>query len=195
MEKPREIRWETVLDEWRAAEEGQWEPLFRERGFGSWWEWRQSYVPELGIENRTWTEQVVERPHGVIPGLAVGGFRGWKQYRPADKDCATYADVARPFAAGELSYAGAPRVDVRTNKKVMDLVGNLRDTSVLVLRCPSLSVVLEGTHRCAAVAVEAQDGIRSSFAVGLRFCEFKESERPLLEAFARDRAAVIKAQT
>lgn len=184
----RSVRWQEVLDEWRASEEKQWEPVFRERGFASWWEWRQSYLEELEVGKREWKEERVDRPHTVIPGLVIGGYRGWKQYRPVGKDTATFADVARPVAEGERSYAGTPRVDIRTNTKVMELVGHLRDTSILVLRCPSLQVVLEGAHRCAATSVEAVDvGSRSKFSARLRFCEFDETERPLLEAFARDR--------
>jgi hypothetical protein len=75
----------------------------------------------------------------------------------------------------------------------MGLVGKIRDTTILVLQCPGLQVVLEGAHRCAATSLEAVDAApRSSFVARFLFCEFEESERPLLEAFARDRAVVRK---
>jgi hypothetical protein len=77
-EMSRVIRWQYVLDEWRAAEEKQWEPVFRERGFGSWWECRKTYLEELEVGKREWKEERFVRPHEVIPGLVIGGYRGLK---------------------------------------------------------------------------------------------------------------------
>ncbi|MBI2473515.1 hypothetical protein HYV70_03115 [Candidatus Uhrbacteria bacterium] len=188
------IDWNTVLRQWQEGEEKQWEQLIRERGFSSWWEWRKSYVKELDLEQREWREEIIMKPHDVIPDLVLGGFRGWKQYRPADKDLVTFREMVSPVVSGEVSYAQTSRVDMRTNSRVMSLVGNLTDTSLLVLRSSDFSVVLDGTHRCAATAIEVVDTFLqpSSFVARLRTCQFSESERELLEAFARDREIVIK---
>lgn len=192
-ESSTSIPWQAVLEGWQAGEQEQWRELYTERGFASWWEWRESYVQELKLDRREWREEKVVHPHEVIPTLAVGGYKGWKKYRPAGKDVATFADLVIPPAPGELSYDSTPRVDVRTNQKVMDLVAHLRDTNFLVLRAGDFSVLLEGSHRAAAVAVEALDAAaRSSFTAALRVCHFGDAERSLLEAFARDRQIVVK---
>lgn len=186
------VAWPTVLEDWRAGEETVWGSVFKERGYDSWWEWRESYVKDLGLEGREWKETIVENPHEVISDLIIGGYRGWKKYRPEGKDAATYADVARPVMEGEMSYEGAPRADVRTNDRVKTLIEKIHDTTILVLQCGDLSVVMDGAHRCAATAVEALDGNRSNFFIRLRICSFPESDRHLLEDFARDRLAVVK---
>lgn len=186
------ITWADVLRDWEAAEAQRWESVFRERGYNSWWEWRKSYVEQLGLEDREWIEESIDNPHDVIPTLVIGGYRGWKPYRPAGLDVATFADVARPVESGGRSILDEPRIDVRTNETVMSLVGNMNDSTLLVLQSGDLRVLLDGTHRAAATAVEALDGPRSSFVATLRSCQFDASERPLLEAFARDRRATIK---
>ncbi|TAK03629.1 hypothetical protein EPO34_00500 [Patescibacteria group bacterium] len=184
--------WQKVLSDWQREEEEAWRPLYTECGFGSWLEWRKSYIDDLQLERRVWTETVIENPHDVVPAYAIGGYKGWKPYRPAGKDVATFADVAAPAAPGEVAFDGTPRLDVRTNRKVASLVGALHDFHIIVLRCGDLNVVLEGTHRCAATAVEAADGNRSRFRLTVRTAAFDSSERALLEEFCRERAAVIK---
>lgn len=187
------VEWSRVHQDWRQAEEERWRPLYESRGFKDWWEWRQTYVAELGLEQREWSEEMVQDPHQVIPQLVIGGFPGWKQYRPLGRDLATFADIVIPPTPGELAYNGSPRVDVRTNQTVMGLVGNLHETTLMGLACEDLKVALDGAHRDTATAIEAQDGSpRSSFTARMRWCQFDPSERHLLEAFARDRKAVTR---
>jgi len=187
------IDWSTVLADWKTAEEKSWESLYFERGFDSWWEWRESYIEDLGLADRQWREEVIDNPHEVIPQFAIGGYRGWKKYRPAGKRVATYADVAIPVQPGELSFEGELRQDVRTNERVQELVGYLHDTTFLILQSPSLSVVLDGAHRCATIAVEAKDHIPySNFRAFLRLATFSDEETNLLCKFAEDRKAIVK---
>ncbi|MBT4856922.1 hypothetical protein HON52_01915 [Candidatus Uhrbacteria bacterium] len=186
------IDWTTVLADWKDSEEEIWRSHYTERGYDSWWQWRKTYSAEFDLPARRWTEEIVEDPHDVIPAIKIGGYRGWKIYRPAGLEIATFADIARHIVAGELSILGELRIDVRTNEKVKNRAGNLHDTTLLVLRSGDFTVLLDGTHRAAAIAVEAIDDIKSSLKVTLRVCHFDDSERSLLEKFAKDRRYVVK---
>lgn len=187
-----EMSWENVLQDWQASEEEAWRLVYAERGFATWREWRESYVHDLRLDTREWSEELVVDPHRVVPGYAIGGYKGWKRYRPARKDVATYADIVRPPVPGEPSYAGEDREDVRTNGKVFALIGELRDATILALRCGDLTVVLDGSHRCAAIAIEAVDDRRSAFTLRVRSAAFAPEERTLLEEFCKDRELVVK---
>ncbi len=187
------ISWINVLADWKAAEEKNWESFYHERGYASWFEWRESYIEDLGLMDRNWTEEVIKNPHEVIPNFTIGGYQSWKKYRPSGKRVVVFADVAVPVQSNEISYDNEPRQDVRTNGRVSGLLGNLHDTTFLILQSPSFSVVLDGTHRCAAIAVEAYDGVPfSDFHARLRFAAFFENETSLLRIFAEDRKAVVK---
>lgn len=181
------MKWETVFNDWKCAEEEIWRPHFTERGFESWQEWRQTYIDELGLERREWYEIIIENPHAVIPGYAIGGYRGWHKYRPEGKELSLFSDIAKLVKAEEQSYEGGERVDVRTNNKIRSLLGNVGDTIIIAMRCVNLAAVLEGTHRCAAIAVEAHDkGPYSSGVFRMRYADFNEQEMNFLKEFCRD---------
>lgn len=186
------ISWSTVLDGWREGEEAQWEPLYTQRGYDSWWEWRESYMKELHLADRTWTQEVIEDPHAYVKQLHIGGYRGWHQYRPEGIEAATFEEVVTPPTDNEMNYAGEARVNPRTNEKIMSLVGQLKDTTILVLKSGDFQVLLDGHHRCAAIAIESTDGPRSNFQLTIQTCHFEPNEEELLRNFGKDRAIVIK---
>jgi hypothetical protein len=109
-----------------------------------------------------------------------------------DEVLTTFEQLVSPVTPGELNRLGKPREDVRDNPKVRALVGGLYDTTVILMRAPGFETLLEGTHRLAAVAVEAASGSRSNFKLQVHVVDFGETERPLLEKFAQDRQAIIK---
>ncbi|MDG1949312.1 MAG: hypothetical protein P8J32_00640 [bacterium] len=188
------IEWKQVLKGWREAEEAHWTNFAKERGYDSWWEWRKSYVTDLGLEERAWTEEVLDDPHSYVKQLHIGGYRGWKKYRPANVDTATFEQVATSPTEGELSYAGEERVDVRVNGRVQEFVRKLHDTTILVLRSGDIEVLLDGHHRCAAIAIEGQDGTKSEFNLTVQICQFANGELELLKTFAQDREIIVKKQ-
>jgi hypothetical protein len=185
------MRWHDVLDEWRKSEEEVCKSLYRSRGFASWLTWRLTDIGGLGLERRAWKEETVPDPHLNVRSFAIGGYRGWKKYRPADKPVSTFDDIAMVPAPGEVAYDGSPRVDVSTHPIVLSLLGNLRDTTILGLRCGDLTVVLDGTQRCAAIVLESMLVNHSAFRLTMRSAEFAPAERHLLEDFCRDRHLAI----
>ena len=187
------ITWQEVLRDWEADEVERYRGLYESRGFDSWLEWRRSCFEDLQLAERTWSEALIENPYDVVPQLHIGGFQGWFKYRPERKLHATFADVVRVPIAGEVSYEGEARVDVRTNDGVMRFKSNPGPVTLLVLIAGDFRVVLEGTHRSAAIAAIAADGLEQLLnPVTARICRFDDSERVLLEDFARDRKATKK---
>lgn len=187
------ITWSEILKDWEADEVERYRELYESRGFDSWREWRQSYIDDLRLNEREWTQEQLKHPYDVIPSFVIGGYPGWHVYRPAENHLVMFADVARPVQEGEMSFAGSERKDVRTNEGVMRFTRDLSDAIILVLQSGDLRVVLDGTHRSAAIAVAAHDGLdRLVDAVTVRTCHFDASERAPLESFAKDRRAIVK---
>ena len=188
-----EIAWKDVLRDWEADEIERYRELYEARGFSTWLEWRQSYISDLGLEQRVWTQEVLENAYDVVPTFYIGGYKGWYPYRPADKALATFADVGCPPSEGEMSLFGEPRVNVRTNEGVMRFTREKQPATLLVLQSGDFKVVLDGTHRSASIAVSAYDSLEPMLEpVTIRTCQFDESERALLESFANDRASIVK---
>jgi hypothetical protein len=178
------MNWEHVLADWRKSEEEAWRPFYAERGFRSWLEWRESYIRDLKLARRTWEETVVSDPHLIVPTYAIGGYRAWYKYRPSQQAIATFEDVAVVPVPGEKSYVdGSPREDVATNLKVSALLGNLQDTTILALRCGERVAVVDGTHRCAAIALENTVALSSKIRLTVRTATLPPSELGILRAF------------
>ena len=184
----RKLSWDEVFDGWRKQEEELWRPVYEGFGWDSWAAWRKMMIADLNLEKRTWTEEILEDPHSAIPSYAIGGWNGWKKYRPAGKDSASFADIATPPQLGEQSYDGAERIDIRTNEKIQPLIGRVSDATIIALRCDKVIAVLDGTHRCAAIAIEAHDSAPLSKGIfTMLVAQFDDSEKRLFEAFCRDR--------
>jgi hypothetical protein len=186
------LPWSDVVNEWRQREEEVWRELYTQRGFADWTAWRESYFTELRLAERAWQAEVLSEPHTLVHSLYIGGFPGWFRYRPQGSELTTFAELAVPPTEGELNRNGELREDIRSNPKVAPMIGALHDTSVIVLRAPGFSTLLEGTHRMAALAAEEHDGNRSAFTLTLQVADFTAEELPFLQAFARERRAVVR---
>lgn len=139
------MTWLEVLDGWRQSEEEGWRPVYESRGFTDWWSWRQTYVSHLALDRRTWSLETMKDPLAEIPKWFIGGYKGWRMYVSEGIVFPTFADVVKHSL-------------LRENKKVMDLVGFMRSTRLIGLRCGGEIVVVDGTHRAAAIALMAKDG-------------------------------------
>lgn len=100
--------WETVLDHWEHTEStAGWEPVWRDRGFSSWREWRLSYLGELNPSNRAWKRYRLSDPHLLLKDAFGGGFKGWREYAPQGATCATFEQIAsHPNVAANTKVAG-----------------------------------------------------------------------------------------
>ncbi|MBI4253317.1 hypothetical protein HY623_04050 [Candidatus Uhrbacteria bacterium] len=187
-ERGKQLSWNGVFDGWRRAEEELWRPVYSGFGWESWDAWRQMMIGDLRLEGREWFEYEIEHPHTEIPHYSIGGWNGWKKYRPAEKDIALFSDIAIPPETGDRSYDGDKRIDVRTNDKVKSLIGCVDDTTIIGFHFPDCIAILDGTHRCTAIAVEAQDGrVVSHGRFTIRLARFDSSDAGLLRIFCTDR--------
>ena len=177
--------WAEVFDEWEASEKGHWEDVYTQRGFSDWKSWRMTYLNGLNIKETQWEDIVVENPQDYAKQLYVGGWNGWKQNRP-DESPTTFAQLVQPASDDT-------RTDVRTNTKVTNLIGTIHDTAILVLKAGDLQVVLEGTHRVAALAIEATDETqRSQGIITFRTADMGANNQHLLKEFASSIETITK---
>lgn len=149
LEFVRDMTWPEVLETWRKAEEGIWEPLFRERGFSTWEEWRMSYFDKANIDPTTfaWKQYRIERPEEMVPQFFVGPFKGWQQYLPEGKPRARFAELNDGIAS---------------NEKVRAVLNDFpHETTMLGLVDGQGEVTLfDGSHRAAALTIAHAAGHR-----------------------------------
>lgn len=167
------VVWNEVFAMWKAEEEEIWRSVYTERGFASWEAWRQTYIDDLGLANVHWTYEVVAQPEREIPTWYIGGWRGWKPYRPEGEEFSTFGTVA----ASPL---------LMSNEKVQAIVRDMRPLRFILLRCGGDIAVLNGTHRAAAAALRIARGEVLPMAEAY-IGDIPQRAKATFDAFRRDR--------
>ena len=144
----RELSFADVFEIWRSNEEGKerWESHAREHGFSGWEEWRMRYVKALGLQKRYWSLYQVIDPLAVVPRWHGGPFKTWMERHYGGIFMPTFAQLAR-------------RPDMQEHAGLKKMQGVFpRTTTVIALFRNNQLVVIEGMHRCVAIASAARAG-------------------------------------
>lgn len=139
----KKVGWETVLDAWRENEsyKNKWEEYYRSRGYNSWDEWRSGYFIGLGLPIKDWAEYELVDPFPIVPKFRGGPFNTWVKY--------FYLGEKLPRFSKLAEHPG-----IRNHRGIRDILENFpKETTVICLSAPEGLVVIEGMHRCAALAV------------------------------------------
>ena len=166
----RPASWAEVLSEWRDREaEWGWEEVWRSRGFESWDAWRATYTAPLQFQERTWEMYRVDEPAVLIPKMWAVAYKGWKRYYPVGAGKAQLADIAR-------------HSDLPANSKVIGLRKSFPGpTTIIGIRQGEELAVFEGLHRCATIALEAQNQRQVARELTIALTEFGSDEAGLFE--------------
>ncbi len=163
----KDISWDEVFDAWREREIGQdwgWDSVIKDHGYDNWDDWRMSYVLRFfgnNYEQRTWKLYTISNPMTFIPNMFVGSFQGWKKYYPAGKKQARFSDLE----------------NVDTNKKVEQILENFpSETTIIGIEYQGKISLFEGTHRCAAIALAAEQGKEIQSNITIVLTSFEEHE-------------------
>ncbi|MBI4142416.1 hypothetical protein HY480_00915 [Candidatus Uhrbacteria bacterium] len=142
------LTWTQVFAIWRTDEgdDSHWGPHARERGFPNWEAWRMTYATPLRLPERSWSLYRVDDPIVWVPMFRGGPFGSWirKYYRgaphPSFTTLARHPDI--------ISHDGVLALrDAFPNETT--ITGLLHDEGI---------VIVEGMHRCCAIALAAAQG-------------------------------------
>ncbi len=137
-----------VFEIWRGNEESreQWESHVRECGFSSWEEWRGQYARAFRLREREWLLYRVLNPADVIPKWHGGPFKTWMERHYGGVFTPTFDQLAQ-------------RQDMRQHAGLQQLKDDFPpETTVTALYMDGRTVVIEGMHRCIAIALAAREG-------------------------------------
>ncbi len=136
------LSWEDVFGIWRENEYSvpAWQKLAKERGFDSWEEWRMTYVRQLGLGSLVWQLFEVTSPVIQVPHFHCGPFQNWRKYYQGKNTIPFKRMVDLPV--------------VKENNKVITFLENFPfETTIIGVRVGESVVIVEGTHRCMALAL------------------------------------------
>ena len=148
------LTWEQTFAFWRESEGSnpEWLAVANERGYATWEEWRKAYVAPFKLDQRVWGLYRVDDPIRTVPQFRGGPFQGWVER--------FYHGCSR--IAEELFAQG--------NGRALSLKDTFpRQTTVIGVMTNDDVVIVEGMHRCSAIASAAADGtpIQTNLSIAL----------------------------
>lgn len=173
LEKIRDLTWEEVFYIWRKNEAGnpKWQEHWENRGFKSWEEWRMQYAGPWRCAERSWALYAIIDPEKTIPKFQGGPFKTWIERHYGGKPKPTMVELAA-------------REDMQTNQDNLNLLNNFpKETTLTGLIQDGEVVIIEGMHRCVAVALAAQQGRDLSTHITIALADASGENLPTVGGF------------
>ena len=158
----KNISWDEVFNFWRKGEENipRWIQHYKAGGYKSWDEWRKHTLSDLSYKDLHWELFEVENPMQTVPNFFGGPFRAWKARYYGGNSTVTFADLAK-------------NEELKNSQIIREMVSNFPDKTYLIgLEANKEIVIIEGMHRCCALAIAEQDKKPIQTKVFIALAEF-----------------------
>ncbi|MBM3261195.1 hypothetical protein FJY93_02135 [Candidatus Kaiserbacteria bacterium] len=159
----RDLQWQDVLSVWSKGEAHlpHWIEHYTKRGFKTWEDWRRSSTESLKPELLKWGLFEIE-DNASIPTFYAGPFRAWRQKYYEQREIIPFSELANKPA-------------LQTDSNINEIIQNFPKDSILVgLRKDEKIIIVDGMHRCCALAVAAQKGIALDAKLSIALADFRD---------------------
>lgn len=158
----RDCQWEEVFLFWykNEGENPHWIQLAKEKGYNSWADWRlNDHANKFECAKAQWGLYEIADAPAVVSDWFGGPFNTWiEKYYDGEK-IKSFAQLAQ-------------RPDILNLNKIKSLIGSYPAESIITALELSDGhiMVIEGMHRCCALAAMAQQGLpypeKLTFTIG-----------------------------
>lgn len=135
---------DAAFETWRLneADNPGWQQSALDHGYDSWEAWRRHRFELLGGNNPVWWRFRVDEPLKTVPGFFGGPSKTWIRLHYDKQALVRFGDFATPEQFAD-------------NNKVSSLLRNFpAETEITgLLTSNGEIVIIEGTHRCTALAI------------------------------------------
>lgn len=164
----RSISWQDVFSAWEKNEANlpHWIEHYTNRGFSSWKDWRNSSIENLNLNALEWNLYEISDPLATIPKLYAGPFRAWIRKYYGGKSMVAFSELAK-------------NTEIQNDAGIHEIISNFPSETVLICLQNKELTVVDGLHRCCAVALAKEKGIPIASKVYVACAAFP-GELPLL---------------
>jgi hypothetical protein len=139
------LTWDEVFALWRAGEAvlPRWIEHYKSGGFASWDEWRRNTLRDVQYATLSWKLFRLENPTDTALHFFGGPFRAWIKNYYQGRRARTFEELAND-----------PKI--QNNEIVKEMVADFPAVTHLVgLQADNQVFIIEGMHRCCALAIMA----------------------------------------
>ena len=140
------LSWSEVFSIWRDGESflPRWIAHYRNSGFASWDAWRTNTLKDLRYDGLSWVLFEIVDPLRHVPDFLGGPFRAWIAKYYDGRDSPAFREIVKTPA-------------LRGNQIVQEMAAQFpHETCIIGLQTDRGIVVIEGMHRCCALALVAE---------------------------------------
>lgn len=168
----KKISWPAVFKIWKQNEEKNpdWIKHYQQKGFKSWVAWRKIYIEPLNLDKLSWQIKIITDPLLTIPNFYGGPFKAWwgKFYSLKNKSSLTFEELAK-------------LKEVKNNNRFTKLIKKFpKKTTLIALKVNKKIIIIEGMHRCTAIALIKQKNLPLKTNINLAFAEYPNIKLPIL---------------
>ena len=162
LEYVKPLSWEETFGFWRENEASRpnWIKAYKNRGFSSWDDWRQTYTKQLGCEKLQWHLYKLISPVKHVPSFYGGPYRTWVERFYGGKKVCKFSEIIK-------------LAEIQKNKDINSIANNFpKETVIIGLEVKEKIVIIEGMHRCCAIALMSKNKkeIKSNIVIALAEC-------------------------
>lgn len=164
----RELEWAEVFGLWGRDESRlpHWIAHYQKRGFSSWEEWRRSSVKDLQPERLRWCEYRLNDLN-IVRSFHGGPFRSWKKKYYGDADTLPFNMLAK-------------KTELQDDSHINEIIRSFpRESSLIGLKNGGNIVIIEGMHRCSAIAVAMERNVSIRAEMRIALAEYDGTIPPL----------------
>lgn len=162
----QDLSWEDVFDMWRKGEENleHWIEFYKAKNFNSWEEWRIGTVKSLKLDTRNWGVYEIIDPAKSAPTFFGGPYKTWREKYYGNKNFVTFAELVE-------------HPEIQHHPVINEMEGNFPErTDFIGLLTERGVVIIEGMHRCSAIALAAKEGKIIETDATIALAEFSVKE-------------------
>ena len=163
------IAWDEVFNLWEENEAKQeyWIAHYKKRGFNSWKEWRADTIKAIDSRNKTWELHEIVNPMEYVPRFFGGPFRSWIKNVYQGKKTLSFSEIAN-------------NPQIQKNIAASKIIENFpSDNFFIGLKTIDGIVVIEGMHRCCAIALAAKKKKTLNIRANIAISVFPDKNIPL----------------
>ncbi|MBD3270827.1 hypothetical protein GF376_04855 [Candidatus Peregrinibacteria bacterium] len=179
----KDVSWEEAFDNWKSREmnpicRDDWiEVATKIKGWPDWESWRTYSANQFDAKNRKWKKFLINDPDTIIPNFQVGPFSGWQKDLPK----------TNTYTFKELIDL---KPEYQTHSRILKILENFpQPTEIIGAYIPEKNriVCLEGSHRCAAIALAQHFNKNIIWTVkpAIVLTEFKQGEAEILDSILK----------
>jgi hypothetical protein len=165
------LTWPDVFEIWRkneAYDGSHWHAHYQSHGFKTWEDWRMSYVKPFGLEDLNWQLFSVINPLTAVPLFHGGPFRSWVEKFYEGQEFPSFTDLAQ-------------NPQVQSHQGIISFMKNFPKQTILTgVILKGEIIILEGMHRCAALALANRNGIKIETEIKIALAKHNRDSIPVV---------------